>query len=193
MAALPPLRTHPGDPAGASRQEARVPRLAQRAADPVFDRLDQEFSGAPLIATLADGEARITDLRTTHPTAQDAIASIGLRRGVEMAEDVVGTNAIGTVLETRIPLMLHGTDHFAHAFSQFTCFGYPVIHPVTHRLEGVLNVGGSSTQEIDLVLRADRPHAGARHREAAGPQLPRGPAGAARRVPPGRGGERRSR
>ncbi|WP_440712481.1 sigma-54-dependent Fis family transcriptional regulator [Gordonia sp. FQ] len=119
----------------------------QRAADPVFDRLDQEFSGAPLIATLADGEARITDLRTTHPTAQDAIASIGLRRGVEMAEDVVGTNAIGTVLETRIPLMLHGTDHFAHAFSQFTCFGYPVIHPVTHRLEGVLNVGGSSTQD----------------------------------------------
>ncbi|MFT4199265.1 sigma-54-dependent Fis family transcriptional regulator [Gordonia sp. (in: high G+C Gram-positive bacteria)] len=116
----------------------------ERAAEPVLQRLGAEFDGAPMTVTLADTEGRILDLRATDRAVEGAVASMGLKRGVSLAEDVVGTNSIGTVLETRKPIMLEGADHFFEAFSGFTCFGHPIFHPVTRRLEGVLNVGGSS-------------------------------------------------
>ncbi|QKT08816.1 transcriptional regulator [Gordonia sp. X0973] len=135
-------------------ERAAAPRLVEsplgrrtsleKAAGPLLDRLRTEFDGAPMTVTLADTQGRILDVRATDDLVEGAVASMGIRRGISLAEDLVGTNSIGTILETRTPLMLRGTDHFMEAFSGFTCFGHPVFHPVTRRLEGVLNVGGSS-------------------------------------------------
>ncbi|MFT3660712.1 MAG: helix-turn-helix domain-containing protein [Gordonia sp. (in: high G+C Gram-positive bacteria)] len=140
---------------GLTREEP--PRLAmtkpgcrvslQRTAAPIMDRMYEEFRGAPMTMTLADTEGRVLDFRPTNDSVRAALESLGLESGVSLAEDVIGTNSIGTILETRAPMMIYGPEHFSHAFTGFTCFGSPVIHPVTHRLEGVLNVGGCADQD----------------------------------------------
>jgi transcriptional regulator of acetoin/glycerol metabolism len=60
--------------------------------------------------------------------------------GTRMSEDVVGTNGLGTALETARAVTIAGPEHFSEAFHDFTCAGAPVRHPVTNRVTGVLSV-----------------------------------------------------
>jgi len=60
--------------------------------------------------------------------------------GTRMSEDVVGTNGLGTALETARAVTVSGAEHFSEAFHDFTCAGAPVRHPVTNRVTGVLSV-----------------------------------------------------
>jgi sigma-54 dependent transcriptional regulator, acetoin dehydrogenase operon transcriptional activator AcoR len=60
--------------------------------------------------------------------------------GYVMSEDVVGTNGLGTALETARSVLVSGTEHFSEAFHDFTCAGAPVRHPVTNRVTGVLSL-----------------------------------------------------
>ncbi|MEN0140673.1 MAG: helix-turn-helix domain-containing protein [Rhodococcus sp. (in: high G+C Gram-positive bacteria)] len=119
----------------------------RRAATPVLDRACLEFGGAPLVFVLADQEARILDIRHAHPAVRDAVDWMGIEPGIRLAEDEVGTNAVGTVLEARQPLLVRGPEHFKSAFHEFSCFGHPIIHPITRRLEGVLDVGGGAGED----------------------------------------------
>ncbi|MFE7416982.1 helix-turn-helix domain-containing protein [Rhodococcus sp. NPDC057529] len=119
----------------------------ERAATPVLDRACLEFDGAPLAFVLADHDARILAVRHTHPTARHALDWMGIERGIRLAEDKVGTNAVGTVLESRQPLLVHGAEHFMSAFHEFSCFGHPIMHPITRKLAGVLDVGGGAGED----------------------------------------------
>ncbi|WP_370184897.1 sigma-54-dependent Fis family transcriptional regulator [Rhodococcus wratislaviensis] len=60
--------------------------------------------------------------------------------GTRMSEDVVGTNGIGTALETARAVTINGVEHFSEALRDFTCAGSPIRHPVTNRVTGVLSV-----------------------------------------------------
>lgn len=60
--------------------------------------------------------------------------------GTRMSEDVVGTNGLGTALETARAVTISGPEHFSEAFHDFTCAGAPIRHPVTNRVTGVLSV-----------------------------------------------------
>ncbi|MGW4332627.1 sigma-54-dependent Fis family transcriptional regulator [Rhodococcus koreensis] len=119
----------------------------RRAAAPVLDRVCREFDGAPLVFVLADHDARILDIRHASPAVRDAVDGMGIEPGIRLAEEEVGTNAVGTVLEARQPLLVHGPEHFMSAFHEFSCFGQPIIHPITRRLEGVLDVGGGAGED----------------------------------------------
>jgi sigma-54 dependent transcriptional regulator, acetoin dehydrogenase operon transcriptional activator AcoR len=60
--------------------------------------------------------------------------------GTRWNEDIVGTNGLGTALETIQPVMISGTEHFSAALHEFTCAGAPIRHPITKRVAGVLSV-----------------------------------------------------
>ena len=47
---------------------------------------------------------------------------------------------MATVHELRAPLTVLGDEHYLVPMKKFSCYGYPVIHPLTHRLEGVLDL-----------------------------------------------------
>lgn len=119
-----------------------------RAARPVLDRACVEFDAAPLAFVIADPSARLLDIRQSHRALGAALARTGIEVGIRMAEDEIGTNAVGTVLEARRPLLVHGLDHYKSAFHGFSCYGYPIINPTTRRLDGVLNVGGSAEEDF---------------------------------------------
>ncbi|WP_350246583.1 helix-turn-helix domain-containing protein [Rhodococcus sp. D-6] len=60
--------------------------------------------------------------------------------GYSFAETTVGTNSGGMVLETGRPSLVAGPEHFFEESLQLTCAGAPILHPVTKRLIGTLNL-----------------------------------------------------
>jgi transcriptional regulator of acetoin/glycerol metabolism len=60
--------------------------------------------------------------------------------GTRWSEDVVGTNGLGTALETVQPITIHGPEHFSESLHPFTCAGAPIRHPITRRVAGTLSV-----------------------------------------------------
>ncbi|MCD0449142.1 hypothetical protein LO762_08060 [Actinocorallia sp. API 0066] len=137
---------------GVRREDA--PRLDQgmvdlegslvRAAGPVLEQAKAELDGAPFVLLLADRTARIIDLWSPDPGFRDTLGGLGIAAGTRLSEEEIGTNAVGTPVETRQGLLVRGPEHFMEAFRTFTCYGHPIIHPITRRLEGVINICGTS-------------------------------------------------
>lgn len=127
-----------------------------RAASPVLARATVEFDGAPLCFVLGDQEATVLDVHVTQPSLGRAIGGAGIERGVGLSEEAVGTNAVGTVVEARKPLLVAGSDHYMTAFQGFACYGHPIVHPVTRRFAGVLNVGGAAATDTRFLAPVAR-------------------------------------
>ncbi|TSD94128.1 transcriptional regulator [Skermania sp. ID1734] len=137
-----------------------MPRLEQvpfapdsalaRAAGPVLLRATAELDGTRLGLVLADRDARIIDIQSPDESFHRALGHAGIRAGVGVGEDRIGTNAVGTPVETRRGILVRGREHYLAAFHEFTCYGHPITHPVTRRLEGVLIIGGPSAGEHRL-------------------------------------------
>ncbi|MEW2318231.1 GAF domain-containing protein [Streptomyces bauhiniae] len=118
-----------------------------RAAGPVMERVRAELDGTPFAFVLADRSARIVDIRCSDRALGGTLGDLGIVPGVRFGEDEVGTNAIGTPVETRQGLFVRGDEHFLAAFHDFACYGHPIVHPLTRRLEGVVNIGGRAGEE----------------------------------------------
>ncbi|MBY4212502.1 Fis family transcriptional regulator [Rhodococcus fascians] len=57
-----------------------------------------------------------------------------------VAEATTGTTSGGIVLETGLPTMVAGPEHFYGNWLGFTCAGAPIHHPITRRLIGSVNL-----------------------------------------------------
>lgn len=127
---LRPAAAPGADPAG---------RLASLAA-PVLDRLAGTLDDTRTTVVLTDARAAILDRRAGTRRLGDTLDDLGLIPGYSYAEDQVGTNGMGTAAEERRPVRVVGEEHFTEALRALTCVGIPVEHPVTGRLEGVLDL-----------------------------------------------------
>lgn len=112
------------------------------AAAPVLDRMTEQLSDTALGLALADNECRIVDLRFTDRRVGDALEQIRAVAGSHYTEEVSGTNSVATTFETRQGLVVNGAEHYLEVLKQFSCYGQPIRHPVTRRLEGVLDITG---------------------------------------------------
>ncbi|MEV0063383.1 helix-turn-helix domain-containing protein [Nocardia sp. NPDC050718] len=121
-----------------------------RAAYPVLRRTLSEIDGSRVALMLADQSARVVEVRGATAAISTAIRRVGLVPGVRLSEDRIGTNALGTPVEIRRGLLVRGPDHYMTAFRDFTCYGHPIFHPVTRRLEGVLGIGGEFEEDYRL-------------------------------------------
>jgi transcriptional regulator of acetoin/glycerol metabolism len=63
--------------------------------------------------------------------------SVGLRYSV--AESHVGTTSAITLLSGQ-PVMVRGPEHFSSVFDNLTCAGAPIIHPVSRRIVGSIDL-----------------------------------------------------
>ncbi|MFD8245664.1 sigma-54-dependent Fis family transcriptional regulator [Nocardia sp. NPDC059691] len=121
-----------------------------RAARPVLGRTLGEIEGSRVALVLADHAACILEVDGALRAVSRSIEAVGIVPGVRLSEDRIGTNAMGTPLETRRSLLVRGEEHFLSAFRAFTCYGHPIVHPVTRRLEGVLGIGGEFDEDHRL-------------------------------------------
>ena len=143
---LTPQTARPGAP---DPRANRAHRLSE-AARPVMDGLDSVLRDTGATLLLADREGRV--IRSVRDNAR--ISRMLLKRGVDngafLTEEAVGNNGIGTALETRAGVFIHGEQHFAEALKDFVCYGHPIIDPLTHRLVGAVNLSGMSADASQL-------------------------------------------
>ncbi|MFH9424446.1 GAF domain-containing protein [Streptomyces sp. NPDC017529] len=66
----------------------------------------------------------------------------GFEKGADWSEDVVGTNAIGTALVARRPVLVHSAEHFVRTHHPWTCAAAPLHDPRDGRLLGIVDVSG---------------------------------------------------
>ena len=121
------------------------------AARPVLAEMAAELDGTGFCTILADSAARLVDVRVGQPALQPKLEAVGAAVGRRFVEETTGTNSIATAHELRRGVSVHGDEHFIDSFKQFSCYGHPVLHPVTRRLEGVLDITCLAAHENPLL------------------------------------------
>ncbi|HMJ77284.1 MAG TPA: helix-turn-helix domain-containing protein [Iamia sp.] len=126
------------DPAAAD--DVAVGGRLSTLATPVLDRLGRHLDETRATLVLTDARARVLDRRAGMTGLADVLDEVGLVPGHSYAEDAVGTNGMGTAAEERRPVTVVGEEHYAESLRGLTCVGVPVVHPVTGRLEGIVDL-----------------------------------------------------
>lgn len=93
------------------------------------------------IMVVTDGEGRVL-WRDGSLAVRKSADRLGFAEGASWAEDVVGTNAIGTALVTRAPVQVHSAEHFVRTHHAWTCAAAPLHDPRDGRLLGVVDISG---------------------------------------------------
>lgn len=126
-------------------------RLA-RAAFPVIDRLCEQINGGRVAFMLIDKSATLIKTARADNALERAMYGIGAVVGTTWSEERTGTNALATPFETKQPIFIHGHEHFIEPMKDFSCYGAPIFHPITGRLEGVLDIMADSAAESPLMI-----------------------------------------
>jgi transcriptional regulator of acetoin/glycerol metabolism len=153
--------------AGPDRREARFDGSArdgdsrlQRAARPVLGRLSADLTDTPTALLLSDPDARVVRRWASEPAMERLMDSVRAAEGFVLSEDTVGTNGVGTPLESGRPVVVNGTAHYNEIFDGASCAGAPVRHPVTGRVEGVVSLtcraDAANPLQLPLIAAAAR-------------------------------------
>lgn len=121
------------------------------AANPILDRMESLLDGAGYCVVLADRNAQLVDMRFGTRGLRDAVYGLGVVPGRSFTEQSAGTNSISTTFELRAPLAVREGEHYVESMRRFSCYGYPLIHPVTRRTEGVLDITFLAAEDNPLL------------------------------------------
>lgn len=121
------------------------------AADPILDRMESMLEGSGYCVLLADRDARLVDLRFGTRELRDIVFGVGAVVGRSFTEEASGTNSISTTFELRSPLAVRGDEHYMESMKGFSCYGYPLIHPITKHIEGVLDITFLASEDNPLL------------------------------------------
>jgi sigma-54 dependent transcriptional regulator, acetoin dehydrogenase operon transcriptional activator AcoR len=111
-----------------------------RTADPVLRNLHEQLDGQPISIVLTDAAGLVLTRLTADHDLERALDSIKLAPGFSYAEERVGTNGIGTALESGGPAHVFGHEHYAESLERFGCAGVPIHDPVSGKTVGVLDL-----------------------------------------------------
>ncbi|MFC4944694.1 sigma-54-dependent Fis family transcriptional regulator [Pseudonocardia sp. GCM10023141] len=136
---------------GISHQEVDRRSRLIRAATPVLDSIAENLAGTTFSVVLADRDARIVDRRVGQSGIADFFDALGITLGRQFTEDQTGTNAIATVHELRHGVTVYGDEHYADVLKGFSCYGHPIFHPATGRLDGILDITCPVDQATELL------------------------------------------
>jgi sigma-54 dependent transcriptional regulator, acetoin dehydrogenase operon transcriptional activator AcoR len=125
-------------------------RLAAAAA-PILDRLMDELVGTRFSVLLSDRTSRIITRRLGERSMHRALDRVLVVPGYRYLEEISGTNSLATAFELEKPIAVTGEEHFLDALKVFCCYGAPIIHPITRRVEGVLDVSGPASEFTPLL------------------------------------------
>jgi sigma-54 dependent transcriptional regulator, acetoin dehydrogenase operon transcriptional activator AcoR len=131
-----------------------------RAAAPVLDHVGSFLDGSRTTAVLTDARGRLLARR-----CQDAGLVRVLERtcsvpGFHWAEEHSGTTALALAIEERMAAWVGPGEHYLEALRHLVCAAVPVIHPITRRMQGVIDltseIQDASRHMMPVVLQAAR-------------------------------------
>jgi sigma-54 dependent transcriptional regulator, acetoin dehydrogenase operon transcriptional activator AcoR len=120
---------------GAKKEEHA---LLIELATPFLKKMDQPIKESGMMALLVDPDGYVLSLSGNERTLTNA-KKINFVEGVRWTETEVGTNAIGTALQTKEPVIIHGPEHYSVASHQWSCSATPIVKE-DGRLLGVIDV-----------------------------------------------------
>lgn len=107
-------------------------------ASPYLNNIDQAIKNSEMIALLVDPDGYVLSLTGNEKTLMDA-RKINFVEGVRWTECEVGTNAIGTALQTKEAVIINGAEHYSVASHQWSCSATPIFDD-NGNLMGVIDV-----------------------------------------------------
>lgn len=116
-----------------------------RIARPVMETLAAELHDEPVALILTDTNGLVVDRRVGSRALRHELDRADLQPGFTYSETIMGTNGIGTSLETGAATFIRGPEHFAGNLTRFACAGTPVKHPITGQALGILDITSLET------------------------------------------------
>ncbi|HZG72828.1 MAG TPA: sigma-54-dependent Fis family transcriptional regulator [Chondromyces sp.] len=108
---------------------------------PFMDDLFEIVKGTDSIIAFADKDGVVLELFGDSEIVLNA-ASANFKVGVNMSEECIGTNAIGTALVLGRALQVVGAEHYCVAWHTSHCSSAPIKNPYTNEVIGVLTLIG---------------------------------------------------
>jgi transcriptional regulator of acetoin/glycerol metabolism len=125
-------------------------------SSPILEDVYHSIHGTEFLLLIATPEGYIIDT-LGDPSFVRQAENVFLRKGANWLEESMGTNAIGTAIVEKKPILVHGDQHFFRDNHFLTCAAAPILDP-DGQLLGILNL--SSHQQnyhpfaLGLVKRA---------------------------------------
>ncbi|HUK68334.1 MAG TPA: GAF domain-containing protein [Streptosporangiaceae bacterium] len=111
-----------------------------RTADPVLRHLHEQLDGQPISIILTDAAGMVLTRMTADHDLERHLDGVKLAPGFSYAEERVGTNGIGTALESGGPAHVFGHEHYAEHLEGLACAGVPIHDPVSGKTVGVIDL-----------------------------------------------------
>jgi transcriptional regulator of acetoin/glycerol metabolism len=114
--------------------------MLARAAAPVLRHLHEQLDGQPISIILTDARGLVLSRLTADRQLERHLEGVKLAPGFSYAEELVGTNGIGTALESGAPAHVFGHEHYAERLEGLACAGVPLHHPISGKTIGVIDL-----------------------------------------------------
>lgn len=111
-----------------------------RVATPIMQGMAELLVGDRSCLALADPRGSVVWRWVSEPMLRTTLDRLSVAEGFCWDEELVGTNGLGTALETGAIAVVRGSEHFVQRFHEFTCIAAPVQHPITRRTVGAVNL-----------------------------------------------------
>jgi len=111
-----------------------------RTALPVLRNLGESLVGQPVSVILTDAQGVALCRLTADRDLERHLDSVQLAPGFSYAEEFVGTNGIGTALESGQATHVFGHEHYAEHLEDLACAAVPIRHPVSGKAIGAVNL-----------------------------------------------------
>jgi len=123
-----------------------------RTALPVLQNLGESLSGEPVSVILADAHGVALSRLTADHDLERHLDRVQLAPGFSYAEEFVGTNGIGTALESGQAAHVFGHEHYAEHLEDLACAAVPIRHPISGQIAGVVNLTSWSKDAGRLLI-----------------------------------------
>ena len=111
-----------------------------RTALPVLQNLRENLQGELVSVILTDAHGVALSRLTADRDLERHLDRVQLTPGFSYAEKFVGTNGIGTALESGQAAHVFGHEHYAEHLEDLACAAVPIRHPISGQAVGAVNL-----------------------------------------------------
>ena len=111
-----------------------------RTALPVLQNLRENLQGELVSVILSDAHGVALSRLTADRDLERHLDRVQLAPGFSYAEEFVGTNGIGTALESGQAAHVFGHEHYAEHLEDLACAAVPIRHPISGKTVGAVNL-----------------------------------------------------
>jgi len=111
-----------------------------RSALPVLRDLRDNLLGQPISVMLADARGVLLFRLTADHDLERHLDSVQLQPGFSYAEELAGTNGIGTALASGQAAHVFGHEHYAEHLENLACAAALVRHPISSKIIGAVDL-----------------------------------------------------